>query len=87
MLNTSVVMLLAMLEVALLRDKLGFNDAFNYKDKPDLKLALKKNFLDGIDIYFDNVGAEMLEVVVANMNTFGGIEVCEVIFKYTDASK
>ncbi|PON88992.1 Alcohol dehydrogenase superfamily, zinc-type [Trema orientale] len=74
-------------KVALLKDKLGFDDAFNYKDEPDLKSALKKYFPDGIDIYFDNVGAEMLEAAVANMNTFGRIAACGVISEYTDASK
>lgn len=44
-------------------------------------------FPDGIDIYFDNVGAEMLEAAVANMNTFGRVAVCGVISEYTDAAK
>ncbi|KAE9461911.1 hypothetical protein C3L33_06184, partial [Rhododendron williamsianum] len=44
-------------------------------------------FPDGIDIYFDNVGAEMLEAAVANMNTFGRVAVCGVIAEYTDATK
>lgn len=44
-------------------------------------------FPDGIDIYFDNVGTEMLEAAVANMNTFGRVAVCGVISEYTDAAK
>ncbi|PON88989.1 Alcohol dehydrogenase superfamily, zinc-type [Trema orientale] len=74
-------------KVALLKDKLGFDDAFNYKDEPDLKSALKKYFPEGIDIYFDNVGGEMLEAAVSNMNTFGRIAACGVISEYTDSSK
>lgn len=53
------------------KNKLGFDDAFNYKEKTDLKAALVKYFPDGIDIYFDNVGGEMLEAAVANMSQFG----------------
>ena len=44
-------------------------------------------FPDGIDIYFDNVGAEMLEAAVANMNTFGRVAACGVISEYTDTGK
>ncbi|ERN00344.1 hypothetical protein AMTR_s00104p00066440 [Amborella trichopoda] len=73
--------------VDMLKDKLGFGDAFNYRDEPDLKAALKRHFPDGIDIYFDNVGGEMLEAVVANMNCFGRIGMCGAISDYTNSSK
>ncbi|XP_010688010.2 2-alkenal reductase (NADP(+)-dependent) [Beta vulgaris subsp. vulgaris] len=71
-------------KVALLKEKLGFDDAFNYKEESDFNLALKRYFPEGIDIYFDNVGGEMLEAAVANMNTFGRVAVCGVISQYTD---
>ncbi|KAL6839495.1 hypothetical protein ACP4OV_030765 [Aristida adscensionis] len=70
-------------KVELLKDKLGFDDAFNYKEEPDLKSALKRYFPDGIDIYFENVGGEMLEAVLANMNTYGRVAVSGVISEYT----
>lgn len=71
----------------MLKETLGFDDAFNYKEEHDLNAALKKYFPDGIDIYFDNVGAEMLEAAVANMKTFGRIAICGVIAEYTDTAK
>ncbi|XP_054820170.1 2-alkenal reductase (NADP(+)-dependent)-like [Prosopis cineraria] len=74
-------------KVELLKNKLGFDDAFNYKEETDLKSALKKYFPDGIDIYFDNVGGDMLEAAVDNMNAFGRVAVCGVISEYTDAKK
>ncbi|XP_068648472.1 2-alkenal reductase (NADP(+)-dependent)-like isoform X2 [Aristolochia californica] len=74
-------------KVDLLKEKLGFDDAFNYKQESDLKSTLKRYFPEGIDIYFDNVGAEMLEAAVANMNTFGRVAVCGVISEYTDAQR
>ncbi|KAE7998871.1 hypothetical protein FH972_003369 [Carpinus fangiana] len=74
-------------KVELLKEKLGFDDAFNYKEETDLKSALKRYFPNGIDIYFDNVGAEMQEAAVANMNAFGRVAVCGVISEYTDAGK
>ncbi|GAA0169150.1 reductase [Lithospermum erythrorhizon] len=74
-------------KVQVLKEELGFDDAFNYKEESDLKAALKRYFPDGIDVYFDNVGAEMLEAAVANMNTFGRVGVCGVISEYTNTTK
>ncbi|CAH2041079.1 unnamed protein product [Thlaspi arvense] len=73
--------------VTLFKQKLGFDEAFNYKEEQDLKATLKRYFPDGIDIYFDNVGAEMQEAAVANMNTFGRVAVCGVMSEYTDSNK
>ncbi|KAI7751999.1 hypothetical protein M8C21_018826 [Ambrosia artemisiifolia] len=74
-------------KVELLKEKLGFDDAFNYKEERDLKSTLQRYFPHGIDIYFDNVGGEMLEAVVANMNAFGRIAACGVISDYTNSGK
>ncbi|KAF8034474.1 hypothetical protein BT93_C0705 [Corymbia citriodora subsp. variegata] len=74
-------------KVQLLKEKLGFDEAFNYREETDLNSTLKRYFPDGIDIYFDNVGAEMQEAAVANMNSFGRVAVCGVISEYTDSGK
>ncbi|KAG5020160.1 hypothetical protein AAZX31_06G209000 [Glycine max] len=74
-------------KVALLKEKLGFDDAFNYKEETDLNSTLKRYFPDGIDVYFDNVGGEMLEAAVANMKAFGRVAICGVISEYTSAGK
>ncbi|KAI3951248.1 hypothetical protein MKW92_009507 [Papaver armeniacum] len=74
-------------KVEMLKDKLGFDDAFNYKDESDLTSALQRYFPDGIDIYFDNVGSKMLEAAIVNMNPFGRVVVCGVMSEYTDETK
>ncbi|KAJ1412294.1 Polyketide synthase, enoylreductase domain [Sesbania bispinosa] len=74
-------------KVELLKEKLGFDDAFNYKEETDLNSTLTRYFPDGIDIYFDNVGGEMLEAAVSNMKAFGRVAVCGAISHYTDARK
>ncbi|XP_038879874.1 NADPH-dependent oxidoreductase 2-alkenal reductase-like [Benincasa hispida] len=74
-------------KVALLKEKLGFDDAFNYKQEKDLTSTLERYFPDGIDVYFDNVGAEMLEAAIANMKSFGRVALCGVISEYTNSKR
>ncbi|XP_058107287.1 2-alkenal reductase (NADP(+)-dependent)-like isoform X2 [Magnolia sinica] len=69
-------------KVDLLKIKFGFDDAFNYKEEPDLNAALKRYFPEGIDIYFENVGGLMLDAVLANMRLHGRIAVCGMISQY-----
>ena len=72
----------SMEKVNLLKNKFGFDEAFNYKEENDLNSALKKYFPQGIDIYFENVGGKMLEAVLLNMREFGRIAVCGLISQY-----
>ncbi|MCD9559057.1 hypothetical protein HAX54_016786 [Datura stramonium] len=69
-------MLLEVLEAKkreLLKNKFGFDEAFNYKEEQDLSAALKRYSPDGIDIYFENVGGKMLDAVLLNMRIHGRI--------------
>ncbi|KAK9928981.1 hypothetical protein M0R45_026092 [Rubus argutus] len=66
-------------KVDLLKNKFGFDDAFNYKEEPNLDAALKRYFPEGIDIYFENVGGKMLDAVLLNMRFRGRIAVCGMI--------
>ncbi|TMW85103.1 hypothetical protein EJD97_023775 [Solanum chilense] len=69
-------------KVDLLKNKFGFDEAFNYKEEQDLSAALKRYFPDGIDIYFENVGGKMLDAVLLNMRVHGRIAVCGMISQY-----
>ncbi|MED6179478.1 hypothetical protein PIB30_001241 [Stylosanthes scabra] len=69
-------------KVDLLKNKFGFDDAFNYKEEPDLNTALKRYFPEGIDIYFENVGGKTLDAVLLNMRINGRIVVCGMISQY-----
>ncbi|KAL6577991.1 hypothetical protein OROMI_010319 [Orobanche minor] len=69
-------------KVDLLKNKLGFDDAFNYKEEPILDAALKRYFPQGIDIYFENVGGAMLEAVLLNMRIHGRIAVCGMVSQH-----
>lgn len=69
-------------KVDLLKDKLGFDDAFNYMEESDLSTAIQRCFPSGIDVYFENVGGDMIQAVIENMNDHGRIAVCGVISQY-----
>ncbi|RVW74706.1 2-alkenal reductase (NADP(+)-dependent) [Vitis vinifera] len=69
-------------KVDLLKNKFGFDEAFNYKEEQDLVACLKRYFPEGIDIYFENVGGPMLDAVLANMRVQGRIAACGMISQY-----
>ncbi|CAK9181890.1 unnamed protein product [Ilex paraguariensis] len=71
-------------KVDLLKNKFGFDDAFNYKEEHDLDAALKRYFPEGIDIYFENVGGKMLDAVLLNMKIHGRIAMCGMISQYNN---
>ncbi|MBM4205710.1 MAG: NADP-dependent oxidoreductase [Gammaproteobacteria bacterium] len=60
---------------------LGFDATVNYKDG-DFRAALKAACPDGIDVYFDNTGGDVLGAVLFRMNTFGRIACCGVVSQY-----
>ena len=47
------------LQVKLLKDKFGYDAAFNYKTSQDLTASLWEVCPHGIDIYFENVGGKV----------------------------
>ncbi|GAY63336.1 hypothetical protein CUMW_224720 [Citrus unshiu] len=69
-------------KVDLLKNKFGFDEAFNYKEEADLNAALKRYFPEGIDIYFENVGGKTLDAVLPNMKIRGRIAACGMISQY-----
>ncbi len=64
-----------------LTSELGFDAAVNYKAGPVFK-ALKAAAPQGIDVYFDNVGGDILEACLPQMNLFGRIVCCGAVSQY-----
>jgi len=62
-------------------DELGFDAAINYK-KEDVPAALKRACPKGIDVYFDNVGGDILDACLKQMNLQGRIPTCGLISQY-----
>jgi NADPH-dependent curcumin reductase CurA len=69
-------------KVKFLLQDLGIDAAFNYKTTPNLHHEIKMLCPNGIDLYYDNVGGEILETILFNMNTFGRIIICGMISQY-----
>lgn len=59
-----------------LTDELGFNACINYKECGDLEAAIATACPDGVDIYFDNVGGEILDAALMNINKHARIVFC-----------
>lgn len=62
--------------------ELGFDACINYKDATNLEEAIKAACPDGVDIYFDNVGGEMLDAAIANANERGRIIISGAVSEY-----
>lgn len=49
----------------------GFDAGINYKAVDNMKKAIAQACPDGVDVYFDNVGGEILDAAMVNMNKYG----------------
>jgi len=65
--------------------ELGFDAAIDYKSE-DVKRALKTHAPKGIDVYFDNVGGEILEAALSNLARRARIVICGAISQYNNTT-
>jgi NADPH-dependent curcumin reductase CurA len=62
-------------------DDLGFADCIDYKAGP-VGPALARSAPEGVDIYFDNVGGDILDAVLPHLNMNARVPVCGQISRY-----
>jgi NADPH-dependent curcumin reductase CurA len=63
--------------------ELGFDACIDYKAGPGaVRAGLKEHAPKGVDIYFDNVGGEILDDVLARINRKARIIICGAISQY-----
>ena len=67
-----------------LTETLGFDAAVDYKAGPMYK-SLKAACPQGIDVYFDNVGGDVFEAALFQMNARGRIACCGAVSGYDSA--
>ncbi|TBW29134.1 NADP-dependent oxidoreductase [Gramella sp. KN1008] len=63
-------------------DKFDFDEGINYKTTEDMTKAIKKACPKGVDVYFDNVGGEILDAALQNINKAARIINCGAISIY-----
>ncbi|MBB6136331.1 hypothetical protein HD842_004509 [Massilia aurea] len=69
---------------AFVKDELKFDAVVDHR-APDFAEQLAKACPDGIDVYFENVGGQVLEAVKPLLNNFARIPVCGLMSHYNDA--
>jgi len=68
----------------MLLSKFNFDQAINYKTTPNMQKAIREACPNGVDIYFDNVGGEISDAVLANINKYARLPVCGAISLYNE---
>ena len=66
-------------------DELGFDAAIDYKHD-DVRAKMREACPQGIDVYFDNVGGEILDLALANLRKKARVVICGAISQYNSPS-
>ncbi len=66
-------------------NELGFDACIDYKNG-DVRAGLKEHCPKGVDIYFDNVGGEILDMVLAKITRGARIIICGAISQYNNTT-
>ena len=66
-------------------DELGFDAAIDYKSE-DVKAALKQHCPQGINVYFDNVGGEILDAALTRLALHARVVICGAISQYNNTT-
>jgi NADPH-dependent curcumin reductase len=68
-----------------LTEQLGFDAAVDYKHA-DVKAALRDACPNGIDVYFDNVGGDILDIALTRLARHARIVICGAISQYNNTT-
>lgn len=71
---------------AYLTGELGLDGAIDYKGENVFK-AIGDQFPKGVDVYFDNVGGDILEAAMSRLAMHARVVLCGAISQYNDFSK
>ena len=63
----------------------GCDSCIDYRATTDMKAAIAKEFPQGLDVYFDNVGGKILEAALGNLAKWARVAVCGMISTYNDS--
>jgi NADPH-dependent curcumin reductase len=68
-----------------LTGQLGFDAAIDYKAE-DVKQALRQHCPTGVNVYFDNVGGDILDIVLTQLARKARIVICGAISQYNNTT-
>ena len=66
-------------------EELGFDACIDYKAGP-VPAGLREHCPQGVDVYFDNVGGDILDAVLARINLRARIVICGAISQYNNTT-
>ena len=66
-------------------DELGADAAIDYRATEDMSAAIAQHFPSGLDVYFDNVGGQILEAAMDNLALGARIAICGMISGYNES--
>ena len=66
-------------------DELGFDGAIDYKNE-DVRAGIRRECPKGIDVYFDNVGGEILDIALTRIRRHARIVICGAISQYNNTT-
>ena len=64
-------------------EELGFDGVIDYKNE-DVIAGLKRECPKGVDVYFDNVGGDILDAVLSQLNFKARVIICGAISQYNN---
>ncbi|MGQ4387124.1 NADP-dependent oxidoreductase [Streptomyces sp. SAS_270] len=62
-------------------EEFGFDAAIDYRSQ-DIRKALREHAPDGVDVYFDNVGGDVLDAVLGRLARGARVVICGAISQY-----
>ncbi|MDQ7917558.1 NADP-dependent oxidoreductase [Mesonia sp. MT50] len=71
-------------KIEMIKNKFGYDVGINYKSTETMSKAIKEAAPNGVDVYYDNVGGEVSDGVLVNINQFARIINCGAISLYND---
>jgi NADPH-dependent curcumin reductase CurA len=69
-----------------IKNHLGFDQAINYRDVTSMSDAIAQACPNGVDVYFDNVGGQILEAALERINLRARVVVCGMISCYNEST-
>jgi NADPH-dependent curcumin reductase CurA len=69
-------------KLSYLKNELGVDEVINYRTTQNMQKAISQACPDGVDVYFDNVGGEISDAVISQINKYARIVVCGQISLY-----